>query len=152
MVGGVRADREWQSMTINNSHDFHAFSAPRWPNLCPAPLRHHKRGVNETFFFIQLASVAKLVGYIRQHPAQNVIAAPSLKAPMYRFVVRIALRKHVPLRTCVENPQDRLKHPTARDRFTSRTTIGNMLFWKMFPNAFPLLPIQACYPSIWRRA
>jgi hypothetical protein len=46
--------------------------------------------------------IAKLVSNIRQQPPQNLIAAPSLKAPMYRFVVGIALRQHMPLRTCVE--------------------------------------------------
>ena len=41
-----------------------------------------------------MASLAKLVSDIHQHPAQNLVAAPSLKAPMHSFVVRIALRQH----------------------------------------------------------
>jgi hypothetical protein len=49
------------------------------------------------FFFIQRTSVAKLVSNIRQQPPQNLIAAPSLKAPMYRFVVGIALRAAYPI-------------------------------------------------------
>ena len=92
---------------VNNRHDFHAFSALRCSDLRPAAFRHHKRRVDEAFFFIERAFVAKLIGYICQHPSQNLIATPSLKAPVYRFVIRIALRKHVPLRTCVEYPQDR---------------------------------------------
>jgi hypothetical protein len=44
------------------------------------------------------ASIAKLVGDLRQHATQNIIAAPSLKPPMYGFVVWVALRQHVPLR------------------------------------------------------
>src|SRR5262249_14092726 len=47
------------------------------------------------------------VGNVRQHTTQNFIATPSLKSPMHRFLVRIALRQHVPLRTCVEKLQDR---------------------------------------------
>jgi len=48
-----------------------------------------KRRVDEAFFFIKRASVAKLVGNIRQHETQNLVAAPRLRAPMHRFVVRI---------------------------------------------------------------
>src|SRR5262249_21645933 len=76
---------------------------------------------------------------IRQQAPQNLIAAPSLKAPMYRFVVGIALRQHVPLRACVENPQYRFKHTTRRSRFAPRTSIANILLRKMIPDAFPLL-------------
>src|SRR5262249_27766261 len=70
---------------------------------------------------------------------QNLIAAPSLKAPMYRFVVGIALRQHVPLRACVENPPDSFKHTARRSRFAPRTSIGNILLRKIIPDAFPLL-------------
>jgi len=59
------------------------------------------RRVDEAFFFIKRASAAKLIGNIRQHATQNLVAAPRLKAPMHRFVVRIALRQHVPLRSGV---------------------------------------------------
>jgi hypothetical protein len=68
----------------------------------------------------------KLVGNIRQHSTQNFIAAPSLKAPMHRFVIRIALRQHVPLRTGVENPQYCLKHAPRRHWFASGTLLENV--------------------------
>ena len=105
MVRRVRADRERQSMAIHNRHDFHALSALRSSDFRPAALGHDERCVDEAFFFVQGASIAKLVGNIRQHATQNLIAAPSLKAPMHSFVVREALRQHVPLRACVENAQ-----------------------------------------------
>jgi hypothetical protein len=41
----------------------------------------------------------------------------------------------VPLRACIENPQHRFKHMTGRDRFASRTSVGNVLLRKMIPNA-----------------
>jgi len=85
-------------MAIHNRHDFHAFSALCGCDLCPAAFRHNEGRVNEAFFFIECASVAKFVSDIRQHSTQNFIAAPTLKAPMYGFVVRIALRQHM-LRT-----------------------------------------------------
>ena len=138
MVRRVRADRKRQSMAIHNRHDFHAFSALRSSDFQPATC-HNEGCVDEAFFFVQCASIAKLVGNIRQHATQNLIAAPSLKAPMHSFVVRVALRQHVPLRACVENPQDRFKHTTRRSRFAPRTSIRNILLRKVIPDAFPLL-------------
>src|ERR1700746_3760010 len=138
MVRCVRADREWQSMAIHNRHDFHAFSALRWSDFRPATFGHNECRIDEAFFFVQRALVAKLVGNVRQNQTQNLVAEPSLKAPMHSFVVRIALRQHVPLRTCVEYPQYRFKHMTGWDRLASRTPIGNMLLRKMLPNWLPL--------------
>src|SRR6516164_5247556 len=86
----MRADRERQSMTIHDCHDFHAFPALRRSDPRPTTLRHHERRIDEASRFIQGAFVAKLVGYIHQHSPQNFIAAPGLKAPMNGFVVRIA--------------------------------------------------------------
>src|SRR5262249_24550607 len=61
MVRRVRADRERQSVAIDNRHDFHAFSALRSSDFQPA-----KGCVDEAFFFVQYASIAKLVGNIRR--------------------------------------------------------------------------------------
>jgi hypothetical protein len=74
-------------------HDFHAFSALRSSDFQPATLGHNEGCVDEAFFLVQCASIAKLVGNIRQRATQNLIAAPSLKAPMHSFVVRVALRQ-----------------------------------------------------------
>ena len=57
---------------------------------------------------------------------------------MHSFVVRVALRQHVPLRACVENPQDCFKNATCRDGFASGTTIGNVLLRKMHPDQLPV--------------
>jgi hypothetical protein len=138
MVRSVRADRERQAMAIDNRHDFHAFSAFGGSDIGPATFRHNEGRVDEAFFFVQLALVAKLVGNVRQNPTQNLVAAPSLKTSMHSFAVRIALRQHVPLRICVENPQHRFKHMTGRYRLTSRTSVRNMLLRKMLSNALPL--------------
>src|ERR1700722_8899521 len=141
MVRRVRADRERQPMAIHNRHDFHAFSALRWSDFRPATFGHNERRIDEAFFFIQRAVFTKLVGNVRQNQTQNLVEAPSLKASMHSFVVRIALRQHVPLRTCVENPQYRL------DRLASSTPIGNMLLRKMLPNALPLFVRQPNHSS-----
>src|SRR5262249_16945259 len=125
-------------MAIDNRHDFHAFSALRGSDFRAATLGHNEGRIDEAFFFIKGASVAKLVGDIRQHSTQNLVSAPRLKAPMQRFVFRIALGEDGPLRWCGENPQDCFKHVPRRDWFASRTTIGNVLLRKMIPNAFPL--------------
>jgi hypothetical protein len=98
-------------------------------------------------FFVQCTSIAKLVGNIRQHATQNLIAAPSLKASMHSFVVRVTLWQHVPLRACVENPQYRFKHTTRRSRLAPRTSIANILLRKMIPDAFPLLVREPNHPT-----
>jgi hypothetical protein len=119
----------------------------------PAALGHDERCVDEAFFFVQGASIAALVGNIRQHATQNLIAAPSLKAPMHSFVVRVALRQHVPLRACVENPQHRFEHTTGR--LAPRTFIDNFLLRKMIPDALPLLvpePNHSTLLSDWQQS
>src|ERR1700752_515560 len=125
-------------MAIHNRHDFHAFSALRWSDFRSATFGHNERRIDEAFFFVQRAFVAKLVGNIRQNSTQNLVAAPSLKAPMNSFVVRIALRQHVPLRTCVEYPQYRVQHMTGRDRLFSLTPTRDMVLRKKPPHALPL--------------
>ena len=147
VIGGMRADRERQSMTIHDCHDFHAFPTLRRSDPRPATLRHHERRIDEAFRFIQGAFVAKLVGYIHQHSPQNFIAAPGLKAPMNGFVVRIALRQHVPLRAGVEYPQYSFENTSGRDRLASGTSIGDVLFRKMIPDALPLLVCQPNHPT-----
>src|SRR5262250_241562 len=119
----MRADRERQSMTIHDCHDFHAFSALRRSNLRPATLRHHERRIDEAFRFIQRTFVAKLVGYIHQLSPKNFTAAPGLKAPMNGFVVGIVWRQHVPRRAGVDYPQYSFENTSGRDRLASRTSI-----------------------------
>jgi hypothetical protein len=69
------------------------------PTSAPPPFAITKVASMKAFLFIDCTSVAKFVGDIRQHSTQNFIAAPSLKAPMYGFVVRIALRQQPVLRS-----------------------------------------------------
>src|SRR2546422_11760479 len=121
MVRRVRADRERQSMAIHNRHDFHALSALRSSDFRPAALGHDERCVDEAFFFVQCASIAKLVGNIRQHATQNLIAAPSLKAPMHSFVVRVALRQHVPWGEQETRPR--------RASIVTRSVTPELWFW-----------------------
>src|SRR5262244_215517 len=99
----MRADRERQSMTIHDCHDFHAFSALRRSDLRPATLRHHERRIDEAFRFIQGASV--------------------------------------------EYPQYSFENTSGRDRPASRTSIGDVLFRKMIPDALPLLVCQPNHPT-----
>ena len=86
---------------------------------------------------VSVTRASKLVGNIRQNATQHFVAAPNLKAPVHSLVVRIALRQHVPLRTCVEYPQDRFKHAPRRNRFPSRMPVGNVLLRKMIPGCAP---------------
>ena len=147
MICRMRAHRQRQAVPINDRHDFQAFSTLGRADFRTPALGHREGRVDKALFFVQHSFVAKLVGNIRQHSTQNFVAAPRLKAPMHCFVVRIALRQHVPLRTGVENPKNRFKHAPCRDRLSSRTAIGNVLLRKMLPDAIPLLVTQPNHPT-----
>ena len=66
---------------------------------------------------------------------------------MHGFVVRIALRQHVPLRPSVENPQKCFEHAPRRNRFASGTTVGNMLLRNMIPDAFLVVVAEPNHPT-----
>jgi hypothetical protein len=53
----------------------------------------------------------------------------------------------MPLRTCVEKPQDCFKNATCRDRLASGTTIGNVFLRKMIPDPLPLLVRESNHPT-----
>ena len=105
----MRTDRERQTVTIYNRHDFQAFSSFRRAHVRASALGHCKGRVDKALFFVQHATRAKFVGDVSQNSTQNLALTPSLKPTMRRFVVRITLRQHVPLRARVQNPQRRLK-------------------------------------------
>src|SRR3984893_18555037 len=67
---------------------------------------------------------------------------------MHSFVVRIALRQHVPLRAGVQNPKHRFKNQTRRNRLTARAAIGNVLLRKVLPDAFPFRIKQSNHPPL----
>src|SRR6516165_2719081 len=148
VVGSVRADRQRQSVTIDYRHDFQAFSAPSRPDLSSTSFGHRKCRVDKAFLLVQPTAVPQLVGDIRQNVPQRLVTAPRLKTPMHCLVVRIALRKHVPLRPRVEDPEGCLQHATRRDRLTAGTVISNVLFRKTIPDAIPLLVRQAIHPFV----
>src|SRR5215813_4895164 len=57
------------------------------------------------------------------------------------------LRQHVPLRASVDYPQYSFENTSGRDRLASRTSIGDVLFRKMIPDALPLLVCQPNHPT-----
>src|SRR5207249_8936333 len=57
VIGGMRADRERQSMTIHDCHDFHAFPTLRRSDPRPATLRHHELRITYAFSFIPVTFV-----------------------------------------------------------------------------------------------
>jgi len=110
---------------------FMTFSTLGRSDLGASALRHHEGCVNEAFFFVEHAAFAQFVGDVHENAAQNFTAAPGLKAAMNRFVVRIALREHVPLRAGVEYPKRPFKNLACRDRPAARPPVRNVLFGKV---------------------
>src|SRR5207244_12779133 len=137
VVRSVSTDRERQAMAIHNRHDFHAFSASRRSNFFATALRGCERGIDEAFRLIDLAFLAQRIRKIREYFAQNFLTAPLLEAPMNRLVVGVALRKHVPLRTGVQNPQNGFQNSACWDRLAARTTVRNIFLGKVLPNPSP---------------
>ena len=86
----------------------------------------------------------QFVGNVHENATQNFTAAPRLKAAMNRFVVRIALREHVPLRAGVEYPKRPFKNVACRDRPAARPPVRNIFFGKVMADP---LPLQIAQPN-----
>jgi hypothetical protein len=125
-------------MSIHNCHDFHTLATFGRANLIASTLGRGKRCIDEAFRFIDRTLIAQGVGKFDEHIPQRLVAAPVLKAPMDGFVVRVALRQHVPLSAGFENPEDGFDDISGRDRLATRSTGRNMLLRKMVPDAFPV--------------
>jgi len=138
VIRRMRRDRQRQAMTIDYRHDFHAFSSSRRPDLLTAAFRRGEGGVDVALGFVDLAVFAKHIGKIGQRSANHFALAPLLKAAMYRLVVGVALRKHVPLSAGVQDPQHRFEHFASRNRLSTWTIIRDVFLGKMLPNALPL--------------
>ena len=136
MVRRVSADRERQPLPVHDPHDFHAFSALRRADLRATPLRRREHRVNETLRFVQAAPLAERIGHIHQDIPEHFVAAPRLEAAMHGLVVRITLRQHMPLGARVQNPQDRLQHPTGRNGFATRSPRNRSLLALGFERFF----------------
>ena len=104
----------------------------------PPPFAKAKEASIKHPRFIQCTFIAECVSKIDEHIPQNFVAAPLLKSAMHRFVVRIALRQHVPLGTGVENPENGFENTTGGYRLAASAIGRNMLLRKMFPDASPL--------------
>jgi hypothetical protein len=106
--------------------------------MSAAALGHCNGRVDKALFFVQHVTRAKFVGDVSQNSAQNLAPTPSLKPAMNRFVIRITLRQHAPLRAGVQNPQRRFKIFPRRNRLPTRAPLGNVLFRKMMPDTLPI--------------
>src|SRR5207247_7246725 len=102
---------------------------------------------------------SRFVGPIPAPPPFAITNVASMKhsassrAPLSRSSLatsintRIALRQHVPLRAGVEYPQYSFENTSGRDRLASRTSIRDVLFRKVIPDALPLLVCQPNHPT-----
>src|SRR5262245_10710975 len=131
MVSAVYAARDVQAVAIHDRHACHAFCTLGGSDLGASALRHREGCVYEAFFFVEHAAFAQFVSDVHENAAQNLTAAPRLKAAMNRFVIRIALREHVPLRAAVEYPKRPFKNLACRDRLAARQPVSNDIFGKV---------------------
>ena len=139
-------------MAIHYRHDFHAFSTLGWTDFRASALGHRKGRVDELSSSSSTPLSRSSLATSVRTSTQNFAVAPRLKPTMHGFVVRIALRQHVPLRASVENPQDCFEHAPRRNRFASGPTIGNVFLRKMIPNALPMLVAEPNHPNIYSRS
>ena len=112
------------------------------PISSPPPLAEAKRGVDEAFRLIDLAFLTQRVRKIGEHLAQGFFSAPLLEAPMNGFVVRVALRQHVPLCPGVEYPQRGFQDAACWNGFATGTSVRNIFLRKVLADSFPLLIAQ----------
>ncbi|WHZ21187.1 MAG: hypothetical protein OJF47_000299 [Nitrospira sp.] len=69
---------------------------------------------------------------------------------MYRLIVGLALRKHVPRRPDVANPQHGFQGHSRRDQLVTGVAAWNVFFRKMLPNPFPFAVAQTQYEALGR--
>ena len=93
VVRCMRTDRERQTMTIHNRHDFQAFSSFCRADIRATALRHCKGRVDKAFLLRPARHAREVRWRCSQEPAQNLALTPSLKPAMHRFVIRITLRR-----------------------------------------------------------
>lgn len=104
-----RANRRWQTVATHNRHDFHAFFMLGWTHRYAATLGHRESRIDKALFFVQHSFVAELIATSVGTRRKSHHGTKSGSADA-AFVVRITLQQHMPLCSCVENPQDRFKH------------------------------------------
>jgi hypothetical protein len=93
------------------AHDFHPLTALGLANLLATALGRGKGGIDEALRLIERPFLSEGIGQLHERIPQHFTATPLLETSVHRFVVRIALRQHVPLRTRVQNPQDGFEYP-----------------------------------------
>src|SRR5690349_13927801 len=147
MISRISTDRERQTVAIHNRHNFHAFAASRRANFLSATLRRCEARINKALRFVDFSLLAQSVGEIGKHLAQRFLGTPLLEAPMHGLVVRVALRKHVPLRASVEDPQHCFQDSAGWNGLAPRATVRNIFLRKMFANPLPLLIAQFQHAS-----
>lgn len=139
------ADRQRQTVLIENSHNCHILTASRRTNLGAAAFRAREPGVDKAFLFVAPSYFTQRVRQVRQDVSQHFPLAPLLELAMHRFVVWIGPRQHVPLRAGIQNPKNCFENFARGDRLATGPAFDNMLLRTIFPNPFSLLAAQPNY-------
>ena len=142
MIGRMRTHGQGEPMPIDNRENFHTFTAFRKAHGLTTAFGRGKRHIDEALAFIKRDFITESIRELRQNISQHLAFASLLKSTMHRFVVEIALRKQVPLRTGVQNPQHGFQHSSCRHGLAARSVLRNVFFGEMSPNPIPLVIAQ----------
>ncbi len=110
MIGRMRTHGERESLSIHNREDLHAFPTLRESDRLAATLRRGTCRINDTLPRVDGPFVAQRIRQLREDLTQHLALAPLLEPTRNGFVIRIARRQEVPLRTRVQNPEHGFQH------------------------------------------
>ena len=136
MLHGVGADRERQAVAIPIAMIFMPFPRLVGPTSAPPPFAITKVASMKHSSSSSCRVRASLAMSI-ENAAQTSLRHRS-ESGDEPFVVRIALREHVPLRADARSPERPFKNMACRDRPAARPPVRNVFFGKVIANPLPL--------------
>jgi len=145
MIHRMRDNRKRNSITVNNSRDYHPLSSFRHAYSSSAFFSICKHSINRTFRFINAPILSQCICKIRMNLTQYFYLTPTLKTTTKCLVIWITLRKHMPLSLSIQNLKNRFENLSDINRFYSRPTIRNIFLRKMFSYELPVFICQTNY-------
>lgn len=111
-------------MAIDNREDLHACPTAGVPNSVVADLDRGTHRIYRTFALVERAFLAQRIRQLGQNLTQDLAFAPLLTATMSHFVLGIALRQQMSLRTGVRINRTVSKMARVGYGFAAMATLG----------------------------